>query len=65
MEDFNNFFRAWVSGESKRVVDGEFNLDITAITPRIYAMGFPAIDNFEKLYRNSIKKVKKYMDNRS
>ena len=36
-----NYLRTIVSGEKKRYIDENFNLDLSYITPRIIAMAFP------------------------
>ena len=43
--------RALVSTNKNRLKAGEFNLDLTYITNRIIACGFPA-EGFEGMYRN-------------
>ena len=39
--------------------------DLTEITPRIWAMSFPASHGFEKLYRNSLKSLQKYIKDKN
>ena len=56
-----NFFRKIVSGRRNRIKVGQFDLDITYITPRVLGMSFPA-SGFEKVYRNSINTVVKFLD---
>lgn len=51
-----DFIREIVSGKKKRFKNGEFNLDLTYICPRIIAMSFPAC-GFESAYRNHIEDV--------
>ena len=51
-----NWLRQIVSGKRNRFQEGDYNLDITYITPRILAMSFPA-QGFESLYRNNIDNV--------
>ena len=46
-----DFIRGIVSTNKKRMKTGEYNLDLTYITNRIIACGFPA-EGFEGLYRN-------------
>ena len=55
-------FRKIVSGPRIRYQDGDFDLDLTAITPRIYAMSFPAADFFQKMYRNNIQDVASFIE---
>ena len=46
-----NFIRSLVSTNKNRLQTGEFNLDMTYITNRIIACGFPA-EGTEAFYRN-------------
>jgi hypothetical protein len=39
---FMNLLREIVGGKKNRLKEGEFNLDLTYITPRMIAMAFPA-----------------------
>ena len=51
--------RKLVSGNRRRMNDGDFNLDLTYIIPnRIIAMSYPS-HGFEKFYRNPIDDVSK------
>ena len=44
--------RTIVSTNKRRLINEDFNLDLTYITNRIIACGYPA-ENFERFYRNS------------
>ena len=49
--------RKLVSGNRRRLVEEDYSLDLTYITPgRIIAMSYPA-SGFESMYRNPIDKV--------
>jgi len=55
-----NSLKHLVSKNKNRYQDGKFDLDLSYITPKIVAMGFPSIGK-EALYRNSISDVKSFM----
>jgi len=55
--------REIVSGKKKRFKDGNFNLDLTYITPRVIAMAYPA-SGIESTYRNHIDDVSKFLKDR-
>lgn len=57
--------RRLVSKKKRRFQDKELSvdLDLTYITPRILAMGFPSRGK-EGLYRNKMSDVKKFLDTR-
>ena len=61
-----DFFRKIVTNKSKskRLVDGEYDLDLTYVTPRIIAMSFPASNLIQKIYRNNIKTVASYLNDK-
>ena len=52
--------KSCVSGSRIRLIDKDFNLDLVFITKRVIAMGFPANNCIEKVYRNDINQVKKF-----
>lgn len=51
-----------MSGPRIRYKDKDFDLDITPITPRVYAMSYPAADFFQKMYRNPIQDVASFIE---
>ncbi|KAJ0400003.1 hypothetical protein ATCC90586_004800 [Pythium insidiosum] len=52
-----------VSKEKRRFEDGGFNLDLTYVTPRLIALGYPA-ENLEGIYRNHYKDVYNFFEQR-
>ncbi|CAD5224778.1 unnamed protein product [Bursaphelenchus xylophilus] len=55
-----NPFRKIVSQRRRRFVKYGFNLDLTYITDRVIAMGYPA-DDVEALYRNAMNSTKRFL----
>mmetsp|Transcript_9551 Transcript_9551/g.14375 ORF Transcript_9551/g.14375 Transcript_9551/m.14375 type:complete len:379 (+) Transcript_9551:94-1230(+) len=55
--------RSMVSKKKKRFTDDGFDLDLTYITPRIIAMGFPS-SGVEGMYRNPLPEVQKFFARR-
>jgi len=53
--------RKYVSGQRNRLSDGEYDLDLTYVTPRVLAMSFPGVTFLQKMYRNDITTVSKYV----
>ena len=58
-----NVIRHLVSGSNARFVEAGVDLDLTYITPRIIAMGFPST-GFEASYRNPAATVAAFLDQR-
>lgn len=58
-----NVLREKVSGNKKRYLDNNFNLDLSYITPRIIAMAIPG-EGIQKIYRNNINEVKDFLDSK-
>ena len=56
-----NFIRSKTSKKSIRLIKGDYNLDLTYVTPRILAMSYPAQSFIKKLYRNDINSIAKYL----
>ena len=54
------WLKACVSGNKKRIVGDGFDLDLTYITNRIVAFGYPA-EGFEATYRNSRQDIMKFL----
>jgi hypothetical protein len=57
------FVRSVVSKKKKRFVEDGFDLDLTYITPRIIAMGFPS-SGMEGIYRNPLPEVQRFFAKR-
>eukprot|EP01101_Sappina_pedata_P006239 TRINITY_DN3060_c0_g1_i1.p1 TRINITY_DN3060_c0_g1~~TRINITY_DN3060_c0_g1_i1.p1 ORF type:complete len:562 (-),score=138.67 TRINITY_DN3060_c0_g1_i1:92-1708(-) len=55
--------RSLVSKKKIRFRDGKFDLDLSYVTDRIIAMGFPS-EKAEQLYRNPMSKVQKFLKSR-
>lgn len=60
-DTMTNFIKTQVSKEKRRYIKDGYNLDLTYITDRIIAMGFPA-SNMESLYRNNLEDVRKLLE---
>jgi len=57
------FIRGVVSKKKKRFVEDGFDLDLTYITEKIIAMGFPSVGQ-EALYRNPMHEVQRFFSSR-
>ncbi len=54
-----DLIRHVVSKKKKRFIDDDFDLDLTYVTDRIIAMGFPSA-GFEGAFRNPVEEVKQF-----
>ena len=61
LKSSTNWLRGMVSKKKKRLVEGGYNLDLSYITPRIIAMGFPCF-TAEAAYRNPLTEVRGFLD---
>ena len=59
----SNLVKALVSQDKTRFCYDGFDLDLTYITPKIIAMGFPST-SIEGIYRNSMEEVKRFFSKR-
>ncbi|XP_065831429.1 uncharacterized protein [Oscarella lobularis] len=55
--------RALVSKDKKRFVSTDFDLDLTYVTNRLIAMGYPS-EGAEAIYRNKLSDVQKFLETR-
>ena len=53
--------RNLVSKEKRRFKNEKYDLDLTYITDRVIAMGFPS-EKVERFYRNPMKEVKRFLE---
>ena len=59
-----NFFKRLVSKKKRRFQDSDFDLDMSYITEKVIAMGFPST-GIEKMYRNSLSDIIKFFQTAS
>jgi hypothetical protein len=52
--------RKIVSKKKRRFESEGFNLDLSYVTERVIAMGYPASEHIEAMYRNSPEDVRRY-----
>jgi len=63
VKDVVTTIRTAVSVDKNRFINEKFNLDLTYITPRLIAMGYPAIDKIgSDWWRNSRIEIKDFME---
>jgi phosphatidylinositol-3,4,5-trisphosphate 3-phosphatase/dual-specificity protein phosphatase PTEN len=48
-----------VSKKKRRFESEGFNLDLSYVTERVIAMGYPASEHVEAMYRNSLEDVRR------
>jgi len=51
--------RKIVSKQKRRFESEGFNLDLSYVTERVIAMGYPASEHVEAMYRNSLEDVRR------
>lgn len=57
------FIKWLVSGDRRRYIDDEYDLDLSYITERIIAMSYPA-SGWSSMYRNSLADVKRFLEDK-
>ena len=63
MTFLNLIFPACAAGKRHRFREGDFDLDLAYITPRLVAMAYPG-SGMEGMYRNSLTEVARFLNSR-
>jgi len=58
-----NCIKKFVSKQKRRFEEQGFNLDLSYVTPRVIAMGYPS-EKVESVYRNSLEDVRRFLETR-
>jgi len=56
-----NSIKTLVSKKKRRFIEGGYNLDLTYISDRVIAMGYPS-ENLESMYRNKLEDVRNLLE---
>ena len=59
-----NFLRSILPGSSHRITYGNKSLDISPITPRMYAMSYPSDNIIESMYHNNQDDIAEYLNDK-
>ena len=57
----NSAIRQFVSKKKRRYKEDGYNLDLSYVTDKVIAMGFPS-ENIESIYRNSLDEVRRFLE---
>jgi len=60
----SNALKKMVSKKKRRFEADGFNLDLSYVTERVIAMGFPSSELVESVYRNSLEDVRRFLERR-
>ena len=56
-----NSIKTLVSKKKRRFIEDGYNLDLTYISDRVIAMGYPS-ENLESMYRNKLEDVRNLLE---